>query len=252
MKSYETPPILRGSATEQLQLLRSYLYRLSLALTEARTQMEMGEVPEGMKARLVKAAAGETAQKMESSSAALKALILKTADTVERQMEEIERTLHGEYVAKSEFGTFSEEMSGRYTMTAADVTALYDICTNLQSGAQETESELQSYISRTQGFLRAGVVEYDGATPVLGIAIGQNIAVSGTETVDGQEVEVIRTANLTTWTPEKMTFYQNGTAVAYLSNEKLYVTGARIKGQLELGAKWEVSHQNGFTVKWIG
>ena len=250
MRAYETPPILRGSVTEQLTLLRSYLYRLSMALTESETQRAHEEEPKEM--RLMKAAEDSGKTAAAQSSAALKTLILKTADTVERQIGEISATLGESYVAKSEFGTFSEEINTRYTPTAADMTALYDICSTLQSGVSGIDGQLQAYIGRMQGFLRAGVVEYDGVTPVLGIAIGQNITSSGTETVNGQEVEVIHTANLTTWTPERMTFYQNGTAVAYLSNEKLYVTGAHIKGQLELGGKWDVGHRNGFVIKWMG
>ena len=250
MKAYETPPILRGSVTEQLQLLRSYLYRLSMALTESETQKAKEEAPKEQ--RLMKAAEDSGKNAAALNSAALKTLILKTADTVEQQIEEIGTTLGESYVAKSEFGTFSEEMNTRYTLTAADMTALYDICSTLQSGISGVDGQVQDYIGRMQGFLRAGVVEYDGVTPVLGIAIGQNITATGTETVNGQEVDVIRTANLTTWTPEKMTFYQNGTAVAYLSNEKLYVTGAHIKGQLELGGKWDIRHQNGLVIKWTG
>ena len=251
MKSYETPPVLRGNVKEQLQLLRSYLYRLSLALTEAQAAMEKGELTAGMEERITRAAKG-VQQAAESKNAALKAMIIKTADTVDAQIDRISRTLGESYVAKSEFGTYAQEIDTRYTAAAAEVTALYDICTSLQSSVSGTEGEMRSYISENKGFLRAGVVEYEGVTPVLGIAIGQNITASGKETVDGREVEVIRTANLTTWTPEKMTFYQNGTAVAYLSNEKLYIAGAHIQGQLELGGKWEVSHGSGYVIKWIG
>jgi len=252
MKSYETPPVLRGSTAEQLGLLRSYLYRLSLALTEARSAAETGTLSPVAEKRLTAAAAETVRQEMTAGSADLKALIVKTADLVRQEMDAVTAALQGEYVAKSEFGTYAEEMDARYTVTAADVTALYNICSSLEGSVQAAEGELQAYVTETKGFIRAGVVEYEGTVPVLGIAIGQDITVKGMETVDGKTVEVLNTANMTTWTPAKMTFYQNGTAVAYLSNEKLYVTGARITGQLELGGKWEVSHRSGLTVKWIG
>ena len=84
MKAYETPPILRGSVTEQLQLLRSYLYRLSMALTESETQKAQEEAPKEQ--RLMKAAEDSGKNAAALNSAALKTLILKTADTVEQQI----------------------------------------------------------------------------------------------------------------------------------------------------------------------
>lgn len=82
------------------------------------------------------------------------------------------------------------------------------------------------------GYIKQGIIGYNGAVPIIGIAIGQDIRTTGTATVDGQEYEIINTSsNMTTWTTEKMSFYVNGVEMAYFSNGALHVN------KIELGER---------------
>ena len=75
-----------------------------------------------------------------------------------------------------------------------------------------------NYITTTNGYIRQGVVGYEGLTPVIGIASGQDIKVTGAkETVGGVEYETIDTTqNMSIWTADKLSFYVSGReAVSY-------------------------------------
>ena len=97
-------------------------------------------------------------------------------------------------------------------------------------------------------------LNYDGAAPVIGIAIGQDIQTSGTDVgADGRTYDVIEKKSfLSILTAEKLSFYQGENEVAYLSNNQLYITAAHILDRIEMGDGWQLGSENGFTVKWVG
>ena len=69
--------------------------------------------------------------------------------------------------------------------------------------------------------------------------------------IDG-EAHIDMTRNLATYTSDSITFWQNGVAAAKITNSEMTITNASISGKLTLGGRWEVSHTNGFAIKWIG
>ena len=74
-----------------------------------------------------------------------------------------------------------------------------------------------------------------------------------TVTVDGTEyTEIDKRRFSSVFTASELAFYQGNQKVAYLANDKLYVTDATFTGSVSLGDAWEISHARGFTVKWIG
>ena len=117
----------------------------------------------------------------------------------------------------------------------------------------KTYSEIMdNYITTTNGYIRQGVVGYEGLAPVIGIAIGQDIRVTGAkETVGGKEYEVIDTTqNMSVWTAKKLSFYVNGSEVAYFANDALYVTGIHT-GTVTF-PNWVVDDGNGLSFRWAG
>ena len=40
--------------------------------------------------------------------------------------------------------------------------------------------------------------------------------------------------------------------VAYLSDNRLYISGITVLGAMDLWQKWAISHENGLQIKWIG
>lgn len=201
---------------------------------------------------------------VDESAAALKALIIKTANVVQSHVDVLELLLRSDYLAISDFGTFREQIESRLQATAESITATYDyaaqIQASLQQGLEDLESSsqaaddaLRAYLVETTGYIKQGIIGYNGAVPIIGIAIGQDIRTTGTATVDGQEYEIINTSsNMTTWTTEKMSFYVNGVETAYFSNGALHVNKIELGERLTAAGKWDISFAAGVAIKWIG
>lgn len=259
MISIQQPPILRGTDTEKISRLHSYLYQIARDLNHALNNLtEENFVAESSAAKILSGGTEEQRKELDSSMSSLKSLIIKTADTVNSEIEKVEATLKSEYVAQSEFGTFTERFSSELSATASELEQ------NINHTA-EIESEFENYTTTTKGYIRQGAVGMmeDGVTPIIGIAIGQNIKIA--KNVDGTPVTVLNpkdnvvydvidtSDNMSIWTSEKLSFYINNTEVGYFSNGALYTGDTIVTGKLFLAsAKWEISHTNGFTVKWIG
>ena len=54
-----------------------------------------------------------------------------------------------------------------------------------------------------------------------------------------------------TYTAAKLSFWQDATEVAYVSNNRLYISNITVLEGLTLG-RWEISTDNGLAFKWIG
>ena len=93
---------------------------------------------------------------------------------------------------------------------------------------------------------------YEGLTPIIGIAIGQDIRVTGAkETVGGKTYETIDTTqNMSVWTTRKLSFYVSGSEVAYFANDALYVTGIHT-GTVTF-PNWVIDDGNGLSFRWAG
>ena len=259
MSNFITPPILKGTEKQQLLQLRDYLFQLQRQLTTAVNAVENGDFSlagtekiESVVARV----AGDDAElrsEISQQAATLKTLIINTADVIYQEMDQIVANLESTYVAQSDFGEYQESISAQFVATAESVTQQIDYAAGIAADANsETNKALQEYIVNTNGFIRQGIVGYNGTVPIIGIAIGQDIQTTGTDTKDGIEYPIIDTRNaMSTFTSEKLSFYLNGVEVAYVSNSRLFITDANITNTMTLG-NWEINHNSGFTIKWIG
>ncbi len=110
---------------------------------------------------------------------------------------------------------------------------------------------LQGELKETQGYIRTGIVDYDGSTPIFGIAIGQNLQTS----VDNNGNTVISKKNFRAiYTSKKLAFWEDGVEVAYIQYNKLYITNVVAISNLTVG-EWSISGANaasGLVLKWIG
>lgn len=232
-----SPPMLQGNQTQQLQDVRRYLFRLVDQLNSSLNNLTAESFSPGGVQALTGAADEE-----KQTQADLKSLIIKNANEVRETIEVISKTLKSEYVAISDFGTFREDMENTITETAA----------GLEQEISTRSEVVNNFIAATNGYIRQGVVGYDGATPIIGIAIGQDIRVTGvTETVGGKVYEEIDTSqNMSVWTTTKLSFYVNGGEVAYFANDALYVTGIHT-GTVTF-PNWVVDDGNGLSFRWTG
>lgn len=234
-----------------------YLYRvteqLNLALTNLGTEnfavnsTERQVLTEGM--------SEEQKKTMLEGISNLKTLIIKTADVVRAEMDVMQVSLESKYVAVSDFGTFREDIVSQLTETASSLEQAISYYAALSDALGGVSDEFNAYTIEVAGYIRQGIIGYDGAVPVIGIAIGRDLTVTGAqETVDGKTYDVIDTSsNMSVWTPDKLAFYINGTEAAYFSNGALYVGTVIVQTKLVLGQnKWQIDHANGLAIKWIG
>lgn len=235
----------------------SYLFQTAQALNLALSRLDESNFSEDSTARQILAGGQTAAQKKETEQGLgrLRTLIIKTADAVRAEQAALELRLQSTYVALSDFGDYQEEIDTRLTATAARIEQALSYYAELSDSLHGVSEDFDAYRVDVQGYIRQGVIGYDGAVPVIGIAMGRDLRVTGgKETVDGTEYEVIDTSsNMSIWTPDKLSFYINGAEAAYFSNGALYVGTVIVKEKLVLGQdKWQITHDDGFTVRWIG
>ena len=184
---------------------------------------------------------------MGKTSSVLKDLIIKTADTVQRRMDQLSARLEGEYVASSEFGSYVEKLSAYIEAHPDALTQYYSFCSDLQGDVDAVDAAFGSYKAGTEGYIRTGVVYYEGALPVYGVAVGQNLT---TTLVDGVET-VAQNDFRATFTAKRLSFWQDSTEVAYVSDNRLYIRDITVLDSVTLGG-WKLASENGLAFQWIG
>ena len=168
-------------------------------------------------------------------------------------MDERVESLSSTYVARSDFGTYREDINQRITTNSTKIEQQFAFAAEIQANTNRVEVDFAAYKTDVQGYIRQGIVGYDGTIPIIGIAIGQDIRTTGTsvETDRGVFDEIDKRSNMSVWTTEKLSFYIGGQEAAYFSNGKLTVSQIatdRITGS----GKWDVSFTNGVKFKWMG
>lgn len=153
----------------------------------------------------------------------IKALIIKSADIVNAYYEKISKRLSGEFVAQSDFGTFTELTEQKIE---ANSTAIEQFYTNLQEIVTDIDNLEHSLID-TSAYINSGLLYYDDAgVPVYGLEIGQKTEIDGVEVFN----------KFARFTAEKLSFYDsNGIEVAYISDKKLHITHVEVTGSFSLG-----------------
>ena len=232
------------SGTVEQQVLQQYSYLFQMA-----QQLNLTlEAAESSRTAAVQAAGkSRAAQGTEQEYQNLKSLIIKTADTVQRRMDQLSARLEGEYVASSEFGSYVEKLSAYIEAHPDALTQYYSFCSDLQGDVDAVDAAFGSYKAGTEGYIRTGVVYYEGALPVYGVAVGQNLTC---REVDGETV-VEQNDFRATFTASKLSFWQDASEVAYVSNNRLYITNITVLEGMSIG-EWEISSENGLVIRWMG
>ena len=173
------PPSPQGTVQEQLVRQYSYLFQMAQQLNVALGQLESGGTA---------APSGGTAAPAarEQQYQTLKSMIVKTADTVQRRMDQLSAKLTGEYVAASEFGTYVERLNAYLEANPEALTQYYSFFADLQAS-----------------------------------------------------------------TASKLSFWQDASEVAYVSNNRLYITNITVLEGMSIG-EWEISSENGLVIRWMG
>lgn len=234
-----------------------YLFQLSERLNLALRNLSTENFAQNSTAQTILRGGMSEEQKetLQEGLGNLKSLIIKTADEVYKTVETIEADLESKYVASSDFGTYQEEIRTQFQATAEQLNQALSYYAELSDSLGGVSEDFDSYVIEVQGYIRQGIIGYEDAVPVVGIAIGRDLKVTGgTAEVDGKNYDIIDTSsNMSIWTPEKLSFYVNGAEIAYFSNGALYVGTVVVNTKLVIGQnKWQIDHSRGFALKWIG
>jgi hypothetical protein len=228
------PKITATSTDGQMTQMKSYLHQLVQQLNFALNAVN--EAESGNTSSVVMSKQSESMSPEEAANTfnSIKALIIKSADIVKAYEEIIRKDFSGEYVAQSDFGTYTEKTDAVILENSKGLTALY---TNVQTIGDEVKS--------TNTYIKRGLLGYHDRLDkdVYGVAVGQ--------TDEGVYKKYA-------WfTAYGLSLYdENDNEVAYISQRKLYITDAvftgnvKFQGNIQLnGYKLDTSEGLAFT--WI-
>ena len=161
-----------------------------------------------------------------------------------------------EYVAKSEYGTWQEDVKNQLAINADSITQTLNYLSNLEANVENANSSFNNYVVATEGSIKLGIVEWseDGTTPIIGIAIGQDITYREVTIGNETYAEIDKNKFLATFTSKALKFWQGEQLVAYITNNELYITNTRIIGNLGMGDIFNIRADSsvGFVVEYIG
>jgi len=242
----EQPPTMKTATEENIRQIYSYLYRMNTNLQVALSSLNADNFTEQGLTE-VRGGASTNAEKADRQQEAmnLRSLIIKTADTVQAEMDQLEATLRGEYLAISDFGTYQETVSNEIVATANEIVQSYNYDAQIQALA-DAGASFQDYQVTTEQYVKTGLLYYEGAVPRYGVAVGENL----TTVIEDGEVVLERSGLCATFTSDRLSFWQGGVELAYVSNNQLHIANADL-GQMTMGS-WRVSHTDGFTIEWAG
>ena len=232
----EPPRWSGGSEKEQLQALQSYLHRTAQQLQWAFDTLSPGAEPETLGGQLP-----QTPQEnAQAVFAGIKNLIIKSADIVEAYSTVISKRLGGTYLAKSEFGTYREQTAQTIQADSQRITQLFEH----QQSLQDTLDSLYDETRASKAYLRSGNLGQDAqGNPVYGLEVGQ------TNTLAGKPVF----QKFARFTADRLSFFDSSDVeVAFISDDKLYISNAQIGGALEIGGQFKIYSGNGLVFQWTG
>ena len=218
---FDNPPELAGREEDQLRQLQRYLSAMSDKLNQALMTITIEQMtPE---AREAISGAKETSEKNYTS---LKTMIVKTAEVVRHEMDEITARLQDEYEALSDqFGTYQRNLTSQITATANGILQQY----GFEERITGLENDTESFQRRINQYIFSGLV--DEVNGKYGIAIGENVTA-----YDAQGNQYLNTARKTaTFTMDELAFWQGETKLAYFSDHVFHIANGEVTDSMKMG-----------------
>jgi len=237
---YETPPILTGSLHRQLSALRDYLLRLSLSLNEAEAaaQATQSSAPQGSAPN----------KKTQDGSDELRSLIVKTAHTVRRELDRLETELKEDYLAVSDFGSYSESVKTLIETTARQTLESYGLESRLEAA--------ETAVENLSGQIRRGIItDPHTGERAVGIAISQKLSFTGeTEEILGLTHYVLSPGQtLGLYTSSGWQFWINGSRRGWFDSADGMLHSVNLQAEqfVQLGPSWQLSAAGGFGIRCL-
>ena len=232
------PQINGKTDREQLAQIKSYLYQMAQQLQWALNNASPAAGNVVVQQPTAKAVAPSEADVLTDFNA-MKSLIIKSADIVNAYYAEISRRLDGEYMARSDFGAYSERTSQVINENSTGIERLF---TDVQKISSDVDG-LSYTLIEVNAHTHSGLLYYDeDGAPVYGFEIGQRNEVDGVEVFN----------KYARFTSDRLSFYdRNDMEVAYISDYKLYITHVEVTGTAKFGA-FLLDTTAGFRLKYAG
>ena len=241
MTEIRFPNITAQDEAGQLRQVKTYLYQLVEQLNWAMKTIESGSTGKVVDARDKAISKAEVKNDPVSNFNNIKALIIKSADIVNAYYEEINSRLEGFYVSESDFGTYKEQTSNEIQQTSTSVSRLYTNIQEILSSIEGISNKLIEVNAHTNSGL---LYTDDNGVQIYGFEVGQRTVVDGVEVFN----------KYARFTADRLSFYdQNDIEVAYVSDQKLYITHVEITGSFLMGGFVDTVLSDGSIVtKWKG
>jgi hypothetical protein len=231
-------PTINGSGTTEQQLseIRSYIYKNNEQINSALSNLTIDKIWEQTASAVSSANQSEDeTPKILKQYQRIRDLIIKTADVVAQSDEKMKMAFNGSYLAKSQFGEYFKQTKVEIEGTPVGINELYNYSTKLETGLETYKLDYECYIKR--GLLT------DATNPIYGIELGvlEDTIILYDE--HGEPVNHNLESNKhfkTRITPDKWSFYQGNTEVAYIDANAIHFPAAQITGgSIDIGANHE-------------
>lgn len=227
------PNITAPTSDGQVAQMKSYMHQLVQQLNWALNTVD--EAAQGNTSSVVMSKQSESASPEEAANTfnSIKALIIKSADIVKAYEETMRKDFNGEYVAVSDFGTYTAETTATIEENSTGVRELYSKVETIDNDVKRTNA----YISRGElGTYKNGDLKGETA---YGYGVGETDA-------DGSFRQYA-------WfTSKRLSFFdESGNEVAYISANKLHITDAVFLGTVQFGG-YKMDTSDGLAFTWIG
>ena len=219
---FDNPPMLSGTEEEQLKATWRYLSAMSEKLNIALNQISIEQMEPETRTQIM--TAGQTA--ITEQATALKSMIIKTAEVVRHEMDEITAHLEDNYTAlSSQFGEYERNLTSNITATAEGILQEYQYTekiTALEEGTESFQRNLSQYIF-------TGLVDEENGK--YGIAIGENVTA-----YDAQGNPYMNTERKTaTFTMDRLSFWQGEKELAYFSDSVFHIAQGEVTDYMKMG-----------------
>ena len=248
---FELPPVLSGSERAQLSALRDYLVRMALSLRSSTQLSEAKTLALEKKSESEKL---DSERRVKAGEESLKALIKNTAHTIERSVEQLSAALTSDYLALSDFGTYTESTEGRFSAQAERIEEAF-------TRTSEVSTAFENYRSLLEGDIRRGVIEDpETGEDVIGIAISQQLYFeeNGVPYVDregGIWERLYSGQSFALYTSRGWQSWINGVKAGSFeaSDSALHLIRAELSEGMKIGSNWLISTRDGgLGIRYIG
>lgn len=226
------PNITATTTDGQMKQMQSYMHQLVQQLNFALSAVD--SAISGNTSSVVMTNTNKQVEDMSPEEAAstfnsIKALIIKSADIVSAYEEVMRRDFNGEYVAISDFGTYTAQTNLSIEETSNGVNELY---TKVETIGDD--------VTNTNAYIKRGLLGYHQrlGKDVYGIAVGQT---------DDKGVY----SKYAWFIGEGLCLFDDqGNEVAYISQNRLYITDAIFLGTVQFGG-YKLDTSDGLAFTWI-